>query len=383
MPKRAYAFILTIIFISLLFPATAFAENELKIDAKSYILMDVLTGKVLSEKDADKPLPAANVVKTMSMLLFMEAVDEGRLKLTDDITVSKNAHGKGGTTVFLDTGKTYEAMDLLKAVAVCSANDACTALAEYISGSEEEFVKRMNGRAETLGLKNSKFVNTTGIDAQGQASSARDIAVISRELMAHPMILKWSGIWMEDFTHEGGRVTQMVNYNKLVKFYEGCDGFKTGSSAAAGYCISATARRGSGRFIYVGLGSRDSESRFDGAKKAFDYAFSNYVSKCIVKKDAVLKKDIAVAKGDTQKIDAYAASDLCVLIPKGQESSLKKEITVAEDLTAPLKAGQAIGRFTVSAGEEELGFTDIICKQDVSELDYITSLKKALFWWLF
>lgn len=381
--KRICVFLFAILFLIAMFPVTAFAANEISMDAKSYILVDVQSGTVLSEKDADTPLPCANVIKTMALLLFTEALQDGKLQLTDTVSISQNAHKKGGTTVFLDAGKSYKAGDLLKAVIVCSANDATTAIAEHLAGSEEDFVKQMNDRASKMGLKKTKFVNTTGLDAEGQYSSVRDMALISCELIKYQQFFKWSKIYMEDFIHEGGRVTQMVNYNKLVRFYEGCDGIKTGSSSTAGYCISATAKKGATRLVYVGFGSANSEKRFESAKKALDYGFANFTSKTIVKKDTVVKEGIPVVKGDKSMIDAVASSDFSVLLPKGKENSVKKELTVQESLTAPIEKGQVIGKLSVTVDGKEIGKVDIICNQCVAELEYLSALQKVLFWWLF
>jgi D-alanyl-D-alanine carboxypeptidase (penicillin-binding protein 5/6) len=384
MIKRTCVFLFAVICVAAFFPTISHAAaKELSLDVKSYILMDVQTGSVLSEKDADKVLPSANVIKTMALLLFMESLDESKLKLTDNVTISQNAHKKGGTTVFLDGGKSYKAGDLLKAVIVCSANDACTALAEHLAGTEDEFVKSMNDKAKTLGLKNTKFVNTTGIDTDGQVTTARDMAVISCALTKHAQFFKWSSIYIEDFVHEGGRTTQMVNYNKLVRFYEGCDGIKTGSSSVAGYCISATVKKSGTRLVYVGLGSKNSDTRFEAAKKALDYGFSNFVSKSIVKMDAVIKEGIPVAKGDKSMVDAYAASDFSILVPKGKENSIKKEIVMDENLKAPLEKGQVIGKITVTLDGNVIGSVDLITKQPVMELEFLSAMQKILYWWLY
>lgn len=382
MKMRTGAFLFALLVIFAAFPTVSSALGEVSTDAKSYVLMDASTGTVLSEKDADKPMPCANVIKTMSMLLFMEAMDQGKLKTGDKVTISPNAAKKGGTSVFLDANKSYRAGDLLKAVTICSANDACVALAEHLAGGEEEFVKQMNDKAASLGCKNTKFVNCTGLDAEGQETSARDMALISRELVRHPQFFKWSSIYMQDFTHDGGRTTQMVNPNKLVRFYDGCDGIKTGSSAKAGYCIAATAKRSGGRFIFVSLGSKSSDTRFEGAKKAFDMAFSNYASKTVVKKDTVIKEGIPVAKGDKPNIDAYTASDLSVLVPKGKENALEKEVTISENLAAPLEPGQIIGKLTVRLDGNELGSVDIICKEPVQELQFLSSIQKIMHLWI-
>lgn len=383
MLKRTGAFLVVLSLIFALFPSMASALDEVPTDAKSYILVEASTGSVLAEKDADKPLPCANVIKTMSLLLFMEAAEQGKLNLSDKVTVSQTAAGKGGTSVFLDADKSYRVGDLLKAVIVCSANDACVALAEYLSGSEEEFVKRMNERAAELGMKGTKFINSTGLDAEGQVTTARDMALAGCALAKYPLFFKYSTIWMQDFQHEGGRTTQMVNTNRLVRFYEGCDGMRTGSSPSAGYCIVASAKRSGGRFIFVCLGSKSSDTRFDSAKKAFDLAFSNYTSKTIVKKDTVVKTAIPVAKGDKDMVDAYAANDLNVLIPKDKESSVEKKVTVAEELNAPLEAGQIIGKLTVTLDGNELGCVDLICKQPVQELEFLSSLHKIMNAWLY
>lgn len=363
------------------FSATANAEG-ITLKAKSYILMDAGSGTALLEQDADEQLECASVVKVMSMLLFFEAEQGGRMALTDTVTISSYAASMGGTQVFLDIGTTHTVENLLKAVVVCSANDATVALAEKLAGSEEAFVEMMNKKAGVLGL-GAHFVNATGLSADGQTMSARDVAAVCRELVKYDQFYQWSGIWMENYVHPDGRETEMVNANRLVKYYDGCDGICTGSSSAAGYCIAASVKRSGGRYIYVSLGSSNSAARFDDAQQAFDFAYAGFTAKTIVQKGQRLGTNLEVSGGEKAFIDVYAGQEFSALIEKGKENQLEKELVLMENVTAPLKEGQVIGYLRILLDGEEIGRVDAVVKQDVEALDFINSLNRILTWWLF
>jgi len=254
---------IALIFIMIFaFSTAAFADDVMISQAKSYILIDAGSGNVLSENNADEQRECASVAKVMSMLLFFEAEQSGRISLSDTIEISQHATSMGGTQVFLDVGTTHTVGDLLKAVVLCSANDASVALAEKIAGSEESFVEMMNKRAGVLGIS-ANFKNASGLSAAGQTMNARDVSAVCMELVKYDLFYSWSGIWMGNYIHPDGRETEMVNNNRLVRYYEGCDGICTGSSASAGYCVAATVKRSGGRYIYVSLGSPNSSARFD------------------------------------------------------------------------------------------------------------------------
>ncbi len=359
---------------------TAYAEG-FDAKAKSFILMDANSGSVLAEKNADEQLPCASVAKVMTILLLLEAEESGRLSLNDTVTVSEHAASMGGTQAFLDPNSTHKAEDLLKAVIVCSANDAAVALAEKISGSEDAFVEMMNKKAEAMGI-DARFVNATGLGDE-QKISARDAAEICRQLVKHDLLYKWSGIWMENYIHPDGRKTEMVNQNRLVRYYEGCDGVATGSSGAAGYCIAATVKRSGGRFIYVALGAPNSATRFDDAKAAFDYAFAGFTAKTVVTEGQKLGSDLAVAGGTQPFVDVYAGQSFSTLIEKGKEGTLEKELVLLENLAAPIKKGQVIGYLRILLDGEEIGRVDAVAGDDVAERNFGNAFKRILVWWLF
>ncbi len=362
------------------FTITAFAEG-FTAQAKGYILIDANSGNVLAEQNADEQLPCASVAKVMSILLFLEAEELGRLSLNDNVTISDHAASMGGTQVFLDVNTTHSVEDLLKSVVVCSANDAAVALAEKTAGSEEAFVEMMNKKAGVLGIK-ATFVNATGLGDE-QTISARDTAIVCQQLVKHNLFNKWSTIWIENYVHPDGRETEMVNQNRLIRYYEGCDGIATGSSAAAGYCIAATVKRSGGRFIYVALGAPNSSIRFDEAKAAFDYAFAGFTAKTIVTEGQKLGSDLAILGGTAPFIDVYAGQGFSALIEKGKEGTIEKELVLLENITAPIEEGQVIGYMSIMIDGTEIGRVDAVAKQSVAERNFGNAFKRILMWWLF
>lgn len=359
---------------------TAHAEG-LTCQARAWILVDAGSGKVMSENNADEPMECAGVVKTMSMLLIFDAVKSGRISLPEQVTVSEHAGSMGGTQVFLDVNSSHSVENLLKAMVVCSANDATVALAEKVAGSEEAFVDMMNKKAEVMGLK-GRFTNATGLGSD-KTMTARDVATVSQALADYDLFFTWSGIWMENYVHPDGRETEMVNQNRLIRFYEGCDGFATGSTPTAGYCLAASVKRSGGRFIFVSLGSTNSTTRFDDAKGAFDYAFAGFTAKSIVREGQQLAKNLAVTGGSVPFINVYAGADFSALIEKGKEGALEKELVLLEDVSAPIKEGQVLGYLKILLDGEELGRVDAIAKEDVEVLDFSNALGQILKWWLF
>ncbi len=362
------------------FASTANAQSYTA-TSKAYILVDASSGNVLAEQNADEQLPCASVAKVMSILLFLEAEDSGRMTLSDTATVSEHAAAMGGTQVFLDVNTTHTVENLLKAAIVCSANDATVTLAEKMAGSETAFVDMMNKKAGVLGIK-AQFVNASGLGDE-QKMSARDVATVCRELVKYDLFYKWSGIWMENYVHPDNRETEMVNQNKLVRFYEGCDGIATGSSNAAGYCIAATVKRDGGRFIYVALGSSNSSTRFDEAKAAFEYAFAGFTSKTIVREGQKLGSDLAIAGGTLPFIDVYAGQDFSTLIEKGKEGQIEKELVLLENISAPIKEGDVIGYLRILVDGTEIGRVDAVVKQEVAESNFANAFRRILTWWLF
>ena len=353
--KKVICFFICVCFM--MHSVVVFAEGntDLGLNAKSAILMEEATGNILYESNPDERLPIASVTKVMTMLLIMEAVDSGKINLDDMVTVSENAMSYGGSTMFLETGEQLTVNDMLKGIAVASANDGCVAMAEHLAGSESAFVDMMNEKAKELGMENTHFMNTNGLDEDDHYSSARDVAIMSRELMKHETIFNYTSIWMD--TLRGGKF-QLANTNKLIRFYDGANGLKTGSTSKALCCLSAAAKRNDMQLIAVVLGAPTSAERFASAKSLLDYGFANYaVNTQITAGDEVQK--IAVEKGVDKEVGVVAGDSCSTLVKKGQEDNITKEIKIDETITAPIEAGQKIGTMTISRDGEVIADIDL------------------------
>ena len=353
--KRVICFFICVCFMMQSVAVFAEGNTDLGLNAKSAILMEEATGNILYESNPDERLPIASVTKVMTMLLIMEAVDSGKISLDDMVTVSENAMSYGGSTMFLETGEQLTVNDMLKGIAVASANDGCVAMAEHLAGSESAFVDMMNEKAKELGMGNTHFMNTNGLDEDDHYSSARDVAIMSRELMKHETIFNYTSIWMD--TLRGGKF-QLANTNKLIRFYDGANGLKTGSTSKALCCLSAAAKRNDMQLIAVVLGAPTSAERFASAKSLLDYGFANYaVNTQITAGDEVQK--IAVEKGVDKEVDVVAGDSCSTLVKKGQEDNITKEIKIDETITAPIEAGQKIGTMTISRDGEVIADIDL------------------------
>ena len=353
--KKVICFFICVCFMMQSVVVFAEGNTDLGLNAKSAILMEKSTGNILYESNPDERLPIASVTKVMTMLLIMEAVDSGKISLDDMVTVSENAMSYGGSTMFLETGEQLTVNDMLKGIAVASANDGCVAMAEHLAGSESAFVDMMNEKAKKLGMENTHFMNTNGLDEDDHYSSARDVAIMSRELMKHETIFNYTSIWMD--TLRGGKF-QLANTNKLIRFYDGANGLKTGSTSKALCCLSAAAKRNDMQLIAVVLGAPTSAERFASAKSLLDYGFANYaVNTQITAGDEVQK--IAVEKGVDKEVDVVAGDSCSTLVKKGQEDNITKEIKIDETITAPIEAGQKIGTMTISRDGEVIADIDL------------------------
>lgn len=353
--KKVICFFICVCFM--MHSVVVFAEGntDLGLNAKSAILMEESTGNILYESNPDERLPIASVTKVMTMLLIMEAVDSGKISLDDMVIVSENAMSYGGSTMFLETGEQLTVNDMLKGIAVASANDGCVAMAEHLAGSESAFVDMMNEKAKELGMENTHFMNTNGLDEDDHYSSSRDVAIMSRELMKHETIFNYTSIWMD--TLRGGKF-QLANTNKLIRFYDGANGLKTGSTSKALCCLSAAAKRNDMQLIAVVLGAPTSAERFASAKSLLDYGFANYaVNTQITAGDEVQK--IAVEKGVDKEVGVVAGDSCSTLVKKGQEDNITKEIKIDETITAPIEAGQKIGTMTISRDGEVIADIDL------------------------
>ena len=361
--KRVICFFICVCFMMQSVAVFAESNTDLGLNAKSAILMEEATGNILYESNPDERLPIASVTKVMTMLLIMEAVDSGKISLDDMVTVSGNAMSYGGSTMFLETGEQLTVNDMLKGIAVASANDGCVAMAEHLAGSESAFVDMMNEKAKELGMENTHFMNTNGLDEDDHYSSARDVAIMSRELMKHETIFNYTSIWMD--TLRGGKF-QLANTNKLIRFYDGANGLKTGSTSKALCCLSAAAKRNDMQLIAVVLGAPTSAERFASAKSLLDYGFANYaVNTQITAGDEVQK--IAVEKGVDKEVGVVAGDSCSTLVKKGQEDNITKEIKIDETITAPIEAGQKIGTMTISRDGEVIADIDLNASSTVEK----------------
>lgn len=361
--KKVICFFICVCFMMQSIVVFAEGNTDLGLNAKSAILMEEATGNILYESNPDERLPIASVTKVMTMLLIMEAVDSGKISLDDMVTVSENAMSYGGSTMFLETGEQLTVNDMLKGIAVASANDGCVAMAEHLAGSESAFVDMMNEKAKELGMENTHFMNTNGLDEDDHYSSARDVAIMSRELMKHETIFNYTSIWMD--TLRGGKF-QLANTNKLIRFYDGANGLKTGSTSKALCCLSAAAKRNDMQLIAVVLGAPTSAERFASAKSLLDYGFANYaVNTQITAGDEVQK--IAVEKGVDKEVGVVAGDSCSTLVKKGQEDNITKEIKIDETITAPIEAGQKIGTMTISRDGEVIADIDLNASSTVEK----------------
>ena len=350
--KRACALLLGAVLLLGLLPGQAKAA-EMEVNAKSAVLMDVATGTVLFEKNAHEALAPASVTKIMTMLLIMEAIDSGSITYDDMVTASEAAAAKGGSQIYLKAGEQMSVSEMLKSIAVSSANDCACAMAEHLSGSEGAFVDRMNQRAKELGMEDTHFVNCTGLDDSPEASrhrtSAYDIALMSRELLGkHPDIKKYTTIWMD--TIRGGAFG-LSNTNKLIRFYPGATGLKTGFTSGAGYCLSATAEREGLELIAVTMGCESAKIRNAACKSMLDYGFANYA---LVSPDLEDIPSVPVVLGKEKDVSLELSGARQLLIPKAKKAGITQSVSLEESVNAPVEKGAVLGTLTVKSGEETL-----------------------------
>lgn len=335
-------------------------------DCAAALLMEADSGQIIFEMNADAPRPVASVTKVMTILLTLEQLDAGRVGIDDAITISPEASGMGGSQVLLDTGERQTVGTLLKCMIVGSANDAAVALAEALYGSEALCVDAMNRRAEELGMANTHFENCTGLPAQGQHTTARDVAVMSRQMFSHPDYFNYSSVWMEDLDHGDGRVTQLVNTNKLLKLYDGCDGGKTGSTNEAGYCVSATARRSDMRLIAVVLGAASGKERFAIARQMLDYGFANYRKYPVAVRGTRVKGTLPVIGGVADGVALMLDGDLTLLVNRGDEQRVQLSPDLPESLPAPVRAGQRAGSVVIRVEGREIARIPVVAAESVA-----------------
>lgn len=390
--KKRIRCMLAVILVCLLCPISVFAEitdseDLIGIEAPHALLMEVSTGKVLYEKDAHTAMPPASVTKIMTMLLIFEALEEERITSEDTVTVSEYAASMGGSQVYLETGEKQTVDTMLKCIAIASANDACVAMAEYVSGSETAFANQMNERAKELGMKDTHFVNCNGLDAEGHVTSAYDIALMSRELLLnHPQIHEYCTVWMDTIIHTTAKGSQefgLTNTNKLVRQYEYCTGLKTGSTSGAGFCISASAKKENMELVAVIMKGETSKSRFADAVTLLNYGYANY--RLYHDSDAEREhlEPVAVKGGVKREIQPFYEKEYTCILEKGENASeMESRLNIPEEIQAPVEEGQQIGTMEYYYGNEKRGEIRILAGESIAEAGYMDYVKRVWLAWM-
>ncbi|MED1778642.1 D-alanyl-D-alanine carboxypeptidase DacF [Bacillus subtilis] len=371
----------------LTFAPSAFAKqdgkrtSELAHEAKSAVLIERDTGKVLYNKNSNERLAPASMTKIMTMLLIMEALDKGKIKMSDKVRTSEHAASMGGSQIFLEPGEEMTVKEMLKGIAIASGNDASVAMAEFISGSEEEFVKKMNKKAKELGLKNTSFKNPTGLTEEGHYSSAYDMAIMAKELLKYESITKFTGTY-EDYLRENtDKKFWLVNTNRLIKFYPGVDGVKTGYTGEAKYCLTASAKKGNMRAIAVVFGASTPKERNAQVTKMLDFAFSQYETHPLYKRNETVAK-VKVKKGKQKLIELTTSEPISILTKKGEDmNDVKKEIKMKDNISAPIQKGQELGTLVLKKDGEVIAESPVAAKEDMKKAGFITFLKRTMGDW--
>ncbi|WP_300349826.1 D-alanyl-D-alanine carboxypeptidase family protein [Clostridium sp.] len=371
--RKIATFAIFLSLFSIITPVSVKAEEVLDVEARSALLMEANTGKIIFEKNANEKFAPASVTKIMTMLLAMEKVDRREMKLTDQITVSETAKKMGGSTMLLDVGEIRTVEEIIKGIGIASGNDAAVAMAEYLGGSESGFVEMMNKRAQELGMKNTTFKNCTGLPIEGHLSTAYDISIMSRELLKHPTILKYTGTYMETISEGRKSPIELVNHNKLVRFFKGCDGLKTGFTNDAKYCISATATRDGVRMLSVIMGAPTFKIRNRDASMLMNYGFSKFESKKVAEKDSDIEQ-IPMSKTGDKFIIGKAKEDLVLVFPKGMGEKIEKKV-VLDESKKKFKEFEIVGHCEYYLNEELLGKVDLYSDRDMKKGGILDSVK--------
>lgn len=378
MNKRLGSLILLLLIV-LCSSFSVFADEDLNINSKSAILMDASTGEIIYGLNQDEVLPPASITKIMTLVLGMDAIESGRISLDDEVTISNHASSMGGSQLYLETGETQRVEELLKAIVIRSANDAAVALGDHIAGSEDIFVKMMNEKAQKLNMKNTKFKNASGLPDSDHYTSSHDVAIMSRELLRHDILDEWLTTYIYDMKvgKNKDKVQTLVNTNKLIKQYQGITGLKTGSTNEAGFCISASAKRGNLELIAVIMGSNNSKERFNEAMRLLDFGFANYDSLVIGEKGEVFGS-IYVEKANIDVLDAVLPKASFVLLPKANKDKIEKRVILNEKLEAPIMKGDVIGQIIVSINGKDSQNIDLVAKEDVERANLFKLMKKTI-----
>lgn len=358
--------------------------TDLGLTSKSALLMEEDTGTILYEQNSHEALPPASVTKVMTLLLIYEGERDGKFQWTDTVQVSEHAASMGGSQVFLEEGETQTAADLTKCIAIASANDAAVAMAEFLAGSEEAFVQKMNERAKELGMEDTHFVNACGLDTEGHVSSAYDIALMSRALMENfPEIKEYTTTWQDSIVHKtrrGEETFGLTNTNKLIQWYDGATGLKTGSTGNALYCLSGTAERDGMGLIAVVMAAPDYKVRFREVMQLLDYGFANYAIEKGREKGYAMG-EVPLEKGMTDTVEAVVAEEISVLVPKGKEAKWETRTELLPAVSAPVEAGTKIGELVYLRDGEEVGRVELTAGEDVAKANMDTMLRRMLAGW--
>lgn len=381
--RRIFALVMM---LCLLLPMMAAARpleegQPISLTSPAAILAETSTGTIIFEKNADEKREVASITKLMTALLVLEALERGEVQLTDSVQVSRNAAAMKGSQALLDANATYFLEDLLRTTIMASANDSAVALAEYLCGSEEAFVTRMNARARELGMNNTNYVNCTGYPQQGQYTTARDVCTLCCEVAKYPRYTQYSSVWIDKLTHPGGRVTDLTNTNRLVRFYQGCDGFKTGSTDAAKYCLAATSEKNGMRLVAIVLGTPVSQTRFDEARAMLDYGFANYQRVAIANKGDLLGESMPIHGGAADAVELALGSGLSMLLKNGQQSGLKLELSLPDYADAPIVQGDVLGMVNVLLYGQVIAKLNCVAAADVPQPGFIEGLYRILNNW--
>ncbi|MBR1677615.1 MAG: D-alanyl-D-alanine carboxypeptidase [Clostridia bacterium] len=355
------------------------AAPSVDVSSSSAYLMDYNSKTVIFAKGENKRLTIASMTKIMLLNLCFEKLDEGEFTLEDEITISKNASGMGGSQVFLESGKSYKAGDLIKSIIVASANDASVAMAERLFGSEEACVDIMNEKCTEWGLTDTLFSNCTGLPKPTQYSCAKDVATMLTHLLSHKEYFNYSNIWMDEIEHEGGRTTGLTNTNKLIRFYDGCDGGKTGYTQESGFCLAATAKRGAMRLIAVIIKAKDGKTRFAEASSLFNYGFENYTEKMVVDSSKPLDITVSIENGREDKVPVRPLNDIYIFSERNKKDKITVDFVPEKKIVAPIKEGDVVGKLTVFKDNIEFSSVDVVSLSDIDKktyFDYIKDISK-------
>ncbi len=355
-------------------------QDDLQIRAKSAYLMDFATGTPVYAVKETEHLPIASMCKIMTLLLSFEAIDAGVITMDEEICVSERASSMGGSQVFLEANAKYPVRELIKSIVVCSANDSCVAMAEKLAGNESVFTDRMNEKAKALGANDTLFANCTGLPKDPQYSCAKDVAIMLRELLKHEEYYEFGKVWTDKFIHPAGRYTEISNTNKLVRFYDGCDGGKTGFTNQAGFCLGATAKRNNLRVISVVIGEENSKNRFDDVRSMFDYAFANYAMKTVVEAGVPLEKQAEISGGKQKSVTVIPARSAYAFAKKGEKQNIKIE-TEYKTLNAPFEKGETAGEIVVYKDNIEIDRVPIITQNGAEKATLLDRIKEVAKGW--